>query len=121
MKNNQTARKHITDKESNEYDLLFPLLIALLKEVRELSKKKQDDALNKNKVKIINNVLIRIKELLKGEDSHYFLELLDLDSLPSNSDALFMLVQFESGLKQFRAKYYYEDSYGDGYWTSEPE
>lgn len=109
----------VTLEEVREYNLLLPMLTGLLKEVRELSKKKQEELLNKNKVRMINNILTRIKELLKDETSHDFLELLDDDSLPSNSDALFIMVQFDSAMLQFKSRYYRVDRLGHGTWLKE--
>lgn len=105
-KNTYANRKPPTTREVAEYELLYPLLESLLEEVRELSKKKQDGVLNTLKVKMINKVLIRIKEILKEDAAAEFVALLDEDTLPTNSDALFMLVQFKSAMDQYKKKYH---------------
>ena len=97
-----------TDKVK-KFEMLFPMLDSDIAEIRELSKKKQDEPLNPFKVKIINKKLVQIKELLKNEPSSEYLELLDEDSLPTNSDAVLMLTQFINSLKQFKKKYYESD------------
>lgn len=74
----------------------------MLYEVKELSKKKQDEFLNKLKVKSINRILIRLKELLKNEPLNDFLDLLNEDELPTNSDAVIIIVQYETALQQFK-------------------
>ena len=56
-----------SSEDIQKFEMLYPLLISDLSEVRELSKKKQDEPLNKFKVKIINKKLIQIKEILKNE------------------------------------------------------
>jgi hypothetical protein len=95
-----------TTDEVKKFEMLFPMLDSDIAEIRELSKKKQDEPLNPFKVKIINKKLGQIKELLKNEPSSEYLELLDEDSLPTNSDAVLMLTQFINSLKQFKKKYY---------------
>lgn len=90
---------------SDEYNLLRPLLHSVSNEVKVLSSKKQDGILNENKVKVINKILNRIKVLSQDEPTNEFLELLDEESLPSNSDAVLVLVQFESAMEQFRRKH----------------
>jgi hypothetical protein len=97
-------------EDVQRFEMLYPLLISDLSELRELSKKKQDEALNKFKVKTINKKLIQIKEILKNEPTSEFLELFDDDTFPSNSDAVLMLAQFKSALDQYKQKYHTKDS-----------
>lgn len=92
-----------------KFEMLYPMLDSDIAEIRELSKKKQDEPLNPFKVKIINKKLGQIKDLLKNEPSSEYLELLDEDSLPTNSDAVLMLSQFINSLRQFKKKYYESD------------
>ena len=56
--------------------------------MKEFSKKKPEDLLNEFKVKNVNRVLSQIKSLLNDEPTSQFLDILDSDSLPSNSDAI---------------------------------
>jgi len=102
-----------SNENVEEFEMLFPLLESLMMEVKALSQKKQDGALNPLKVKMINKVLSRIKNLLKDDPSSEFIELLDEETLPTNSDALFMIVQFKSAMEQFKNKYYVKTSSGD--------
>lgn len=62
-------------------------------------KRSKMSLLNKFKVKTINKKLGQVLEILKNEPTHEFLELLDEDTFPSNSDAVLMISQF---LKAFR-------------------
>ncbi|MHA8061419.1 hypothetical protein PQG22_09100 [Aquirufa beregesia] len=98
-----------TSDEVKKFEILFPMINSDIAEIRELSKKKQDEPLNPFKVKIINKKLGQIKELLKNEPSSEYLELLDEDRLPTNSDAVLMLTQFINSLMQFKTKYYESD------------
>ena len=109
--------KFITKQNVQEYEMLNPILDSLYDEVKELSKKKQDGVLNKFKVAMINKVLSQIKELLKNESTTQFLDLLDEDQLPTNSDAVLVMTQFSSALAQFKNKYYIDDDMSDeGEW-----
>jgi hypothetical protein len=98
-----------SEDDVKKFEMLYPMLDSDIAEIRELSKKKQDEPLNPFKVKIINKKLGQIKDLLKDEPSNEYLELLDEDSLPTNSDAVLMLSQFINSLKQFKQKYYESD------------
>jgi hypothetical protein len=98
-----------TSENIKTFEMLYPMLESDISEIRELSKKKQDEPLNPFKVKIINKKLGQIKVLLANEPSSQYLELLDEDTLPTNSDAVLMLTQFINALQQFKKKYYESD------------
>lgn len=89
-----------------KFDMLFPMLKSDLNEIRELSKKKQDEPLNKFKVKTINKKLAQVKTILVKEPTNEYLELLDEDTFPSNSDAVLMISQFINAMEQFKHKFY---------------
>jgi hypothetical protein len=109
--------KFITKQNVQDYEMLNPILDSLYDEVKELSKKKQDGVLNKFKVAMINKVLSQIKELLKNESTTQFLELLDEDQLPTNSDAVLVMTQFNSSLEQFKNRYcIYDDLSSEWEW-----
>lgn len=55
---------------------------------------------------MINKILTRIKSILKNDASSEFIDLLDETALPTNSDALFIIVQFKSAMEQFKNKYH---------------
>jgi hypothetical protein len=108
----------ITEAQAHEHDLLAPLLQSVLYEVKEFSKKKQDEPLNKLKVRAANKILSRIKTLLANEPTVEFLELLDEDTLPTNSDAVIIMAQHVSAMQQFRSKYYRRTTMGDERWST---
>lgn len=95
-----------SEAEVQQYEMLEKLLASIYKEFKEFSKKKPDELLNKFKVKNVNRVLEPIKEIMKREPTNVFLDLLDEDSLPSNSDTILIIGQFNAAMKQFRSKYY---------------
>ncbi len=107
------TNKKPTIVQAEEFDMLSPILKALLAETKELSKKKADNPLNKLKVGMINKVLERVKKLLAADPTIKFLELLDDETLPSNSDAVFIIAQYDAAMEQYKDKHYgydYEES-----------
>lgn len=109
-----------TDIQTNKYELLRPLLTSILSEVKELSKKKQDEPLNKLKVGMINKILSQIKEdVLSDDPLCEFLDLLDSETLPSNSDAVLIIAQYDTAMIQFRIKHYLRDGDDFRWFTKE--
>jgi len=99
-----------TEKNIEDYKLLKEMLGSLVRELRELSKKKQEGALNLTKVKMVNRILRPLKEeILKNEPAHNFLDLLDEAEIPNNSDAVLIISQYESALKEYKNKYHVKD------------
>jgi hypothetical protein len=77
----------------------------ILEEIRSLSKKNPNDAVNKFKLRYINQVITDANKILEKkrmpfEDFIGFNE----DELPSNSDVTFILSQYDTAL----TKYSYE-------------
>ncbi len=102
--------KHLkgnTTKEKVEiYITIAPLLEAMFNEFKELSKKKPDGAVNKNKIKIVNRLLVKCKDLLQDENVIDYLDIIDEDDVPQNSDIVLMLSQYNAAMEQYLAKYY---------------
>ena|SRR5258708_6067655 len=111
-----------TEKIVEEYHLYSKMLDALATEIRELSKKKQEGTLNLTKVKMINRVLTPLKEtILAHVPASIFLDLLDEDVLPNNSDAVLMFSQYEAAIREFESSYhlsYYENYTQRFYWST---
>lgn len=115
------VEKKTTDEQVKLYLTINPLLKSAFDEVREFSKKKQDEELNIKKVKMINRLLEKAKEILKDEPTVDYLELLDEDELPTNSDAVLTMSQFISAMNKFHEDHYhYENNMlswdNDGHW-----
>jgi hypothetical protein len=122
MRKNGTTNLLPTQAEVDTYEMLKPMLDKIAYEVRELSRKKQDNALNVLKVKMINRVLTQIKNLLKNESSIQFLDLLDTDTLPTNSDAILIISQYDAALSAFHEKYYgYDENILNHRWFTQEE
>ena len=106
MPRDQDSSDVTTSEKAEKYGSLMPLLAAMFKEFQELSKKKPDGALNKRKVEIVNRLLRDIHGILEGESTSAYLDLLDEDDLPQNSDVVLILGQTVVAMGTFREKYY---------------
>lgn len=111
-----------TDKLPSEADVdkfqrLSPLLDSIFYEMKEFSKKKPDEVLNKLKVKMINRILTQVKDFLTSDPNIEFLELLDDETLPSNSDTVLIIGQFRAILNQFQSRFFhYDNKKGEHRW-----
>ncbi len=94
----------------NTYTSASTIFQGLLKEVRELSRKKPDATMSPAKVKLINRVLTDLLGFLKEEPEGKYLEELDNETLPQVSDALLVMVQFDTALTKFKNRYQEYDS-----------
>lgn len=112
--------EHVTTNAAvATYEASAPIFAGLLKEVRELSRKKPEATMGASKVKLVNRVLTDLLTILKTEPEGKYLFELDDESLPQVSDAVLAMVQFETALESFRSRYF-RRAYGDYYWiTSE--
>lgn len=120
-KTSKPVEKATTDEQVKLYLTINPLLKSAFDEVKEFSKKKQDEELNIKKVKMINRLLEKAKEILKNEPTVEYLELLDEDELPTNSDAVLIMSQFISAMNKFHEDHYhYENNVfswdNEGHW-----
>lgn len=101
------GKSHMTTAaKAATWVVVHPLFEAMYSEFRELSKKKADGAVNKNKIKVVNRLLDKCREVLGDEPSAAFLDVLDEDDVPQNSDVALCLSQYGAALKQFRARYH---------------
>lgn len=107
-----------TQKGIENYSLLKDMLEAQRREFDLLSKKKSDGQLNKMKIKMVNRVLEPLNKLFKNEPTNAFLDVLNEDDMPTNSDVVLIISQYRTAINEFRDKYYQrdgykKDSYGD--------
>lgn len=115
-----TPLQIISAQQVEQYSVLEPLLSAMFREFQDLTKKKPDGALNKRKVSIVNRLLQQVLEVVAREPSRPFLDLLDEDDLPQNSDVALILGQAVAALEAFKKKYYgYRDFLGRHDWLTE--
>ncbi len=102
-------------KNIEDYNLLTSMLQSQRKELDLLSGKKPNDLLNPMKIKMINRVLEPLKEVLQHEDSYKFLDVLNETDMPTNSDVVLIISQFETAVEEFKDKYYLHDKYQSNY------
>lgn len=105
-KKRQDSTNYTTAEKGAKHDDLMPLLSVMFREFQELSKKKPDGVLNKRKVEIVNRLLHDVLEILEGEFTRAFLDLLDEDDLPQNSDVVLILSQVVAAMEAFNEKYH---------------
>jgi len=106
-----------SNEKVDKFDMLEPLLESIYHEMSEFSRKKQDLQLNKLKANIINKILEEIRSILSDEPTIEFLDLLEEDTLPTNSDAVLIIGQYRRVMQQFKNKYYMYDD-GERRWST---
>jgi len=89
--------------EAAAFDRLFPMLNAFVDEMSELSKKKPDGVVSPLKIRNINRLLTNPGLLLDKDPSRAFVEMLDEETLPQNSDAVVLLSQWRAALPRYKA------------------
>lgn len=95
-----------TNAEVNQFLMLRELVTGLYEEMKDLTKKSSKETLNEFKIKSLNRVLKPLRELLKDQPTAMFLDLLEDDSLPTNSDVVIVLSQYLSTMKKYEERYY---------------
>lgn len=103
-----------TNDQVQEFKLLRDMLRSQKTEFDLLSKKKADGQLNTTKIKMVNRVLEPLKVLLKHNPSHKFLDTLIEDDIPTNSDVVLIISQYETATDMFADKYYGYDKHKHG-------
>lgn len=94
----------MTKKDVDTFEKLQAQLDGLHTEISALSKKSQNDALNKFKLKFVNQIISEANDLL-GDKYKPFkdFELFDENDMPTNSDVAMMLTQYLNCLEKLRA------------------
>jgi hypothetical protein len=100
-----------TEKNIEDYNLLKELLLSQRKEFDLLSKKKADGQLNPMKIKMINRVLKPLNDILSHGESHTFLDILNEDDIPTYSDVVLVISQYETAIRDFKSRYFFKDYY----------
>ncbi len=95
-----------SEDQIDTYETTRPLLDSLYEEVRGLCKKKPDATLSASKVKLINRLLKDVRTVLKDEPEFKYLDLLDDESLPQNSDVVLILSQYTAAMDTFHSNYH---------------
>ena len=92
------------EKEVRDFEKLTVQLQGLHSEISQLAKKSPNDGLNTFKLKLVNKVLEKGNEILKGiykpfEDFNLF----DEDALPTNSDVTMILTLYIEQAERYRS------------------
>jgi hypothetical protein len=101
----------LTNAQAQQFDMLRPMIEVAYKDMAEFSKKRQEGIVNELKVRYINRLLSPIKEIMANDESASYLELLNEEELPENSDAVFVLGQFRAAMDQFKKRNTYSVDY----------
>lgn len=112
---NEMTLKTTSAENVASYTALMPLIEALFREFQDLSKKKPDSVLNSRKTSIVNTVLSDVLQLLNDQPSRRYLNLIDDDDLPQNSDVVVVLGQAVAAMKTFRAEHHGSSRYSHGW------
>ena len=106
----------MTKEQVDNFEKLQAQLEGLHSEISALSKKSQNDALNKFKLKFVNKIIIDSNDLL-GEKYIPFPDFssFDEEDIPTNSDVAMMLTQYLSCFEKLRADNVKQD-FGKWYW-----
>jgi len=93
----------MTQEEVDLFEKLQAQLEGLYNEISALSKKSQNDALNKFKLKFVNQILTESNILLE-DDYRPFADFstFDENDLPTNSDVAMMLTQYLNCFEKLR-------------------
>lgn len=102
-----------SEQEVAVYERLFPMLQAAHREMSELSKKRQDGIVNSLKIRNINRLLRDLKGIIEKDPSKDYVELLDEEELPQNSDVVLLLSQWQAALLQYKRRHYGRESSHD--------
>lgn len=102
-------------EEINKFEKIQSQLEGLLTEMTTLVKKSPNDALNRFKIKMINEIISDANDILGDtyKPLSYF-EKFDDDDLPTNSDVSFVLSQYLSCFEKLRADNIYRKQKSDG-------
>jgi hypothetical protein len=93
----------MTKQEVDTFEKVNGQLEALHSEISALSKKSQNDALNKFKLKFVNQILDEANKIL-GDNYKPFpdFSIFDEDEIPSNSDATMVISQYLGCMEKLR-------------------
>lgn len=106
------VKSEAADRE--QFDLLSGLLVALAREIADLSKKQPDGLVNSFKVGQINRVLVPLKAIMESEPSSQFLDIVAASAPDSKtdisrntySDTAVILSQFREACGEYPSKHY---------------
>ncbi len=112
----------MTELEVNKFEKIQSQIEGLYKEIGILSRKTPNDAVNKFKLKFINQLLVEANTLLTGNYKPLEgFETFEEDDLPSNSDVTFIFEQYLNCLEKLRGDNVMRTSMNSWYWLVDGE
>jgi hypothetical protein len=91
-----------SEQEVIQFEKIQTQIMGLYNEIGILSKKNPNDAVNKFKLKFINQSIKEANELLKKQKPYSGFDVFDEDDAPSTSDVVMILEQYCSALEKMR-------------------
>ncbi|HEY9773597.1 MAG TPA: hypothetical protein V6C81_07285 [Planktothrix sp.] len=98
--------EYTTKEKAGKHDTVSPLLNAAYNEMQDLTKKKPEGTLTPYQVKMLNRLLVDIRDMLVDEPSIKYLDLLADEDLPQHSEVTLILSQYSAALGQFKSRYF---------------
>jgi hypothetical protein len=121
MSNQKSDATGTTIDRANSFDSLSLMLAAMFRDFQELTKKKPDGVLSARKVALVNRLLTDVQAIVTDEANARYLDLLDEENLPQNSDVVLILGQFDAAMKGFHSKYHgYDPQISEHRWFIKP-
>lgn len=107
----------MTQQEVDLFEKLQAQLEGLYNEISALSKKSQNDALNKFKLKFVNQILSEANILLEDDYKPFAdFSTFDENDMPTNSDVAMMLTQYLNCFEKLRVDNIRKESNFPQYW-----
>lgn len=109
----------ITEADVAKFTMIYPMVKLVQNEMSTLSANLQDGVLNNLKFKLINNLINSARELLIKEPILEYLEQLDNEILPQNSDVVIILCLYIEALDQYTTKNKLYSHFGVYQWSTQ--
>lgn len=108
----------MTENEINDFEKIQAQLESLHNEINTLTKKSSNDALNKFKLKFVNQTISEANKILGQKNKPYKdFNIFEENDLPTNSDVTMMLGQYLNCMEKLRADNIIIASFtNDWYW-----
>lgn len=107
---NRTVPKRLDPDDIPAFERLNIQMTTFYYEISVLSKKNPDSAMNKFKLRYVNDVISKVNDLL-GEDYRPFngFTVFCEEEMPTTSDVTIMLKQYLAAMERFKKAYTYFD------------
>ena len=105
-------------QEIDKFEKIQAQLNGLHMEISNLSKKSQNDALNKFKIKFVNQLVSAANEILNEDKPFNDFTSFDEDDIPTNSDVVMMLTQYLNCFEKLRTNNIIKENFNPvWYWV----